>query len=149
MSRTILFLALALALASLAAACTTVEPLDAQGTWDLQLTTAPTGTCFDPNKVVAASMTVRLDDAGTYLFTPADPEPGDTATGTYRCTESECEFDITMMELSKTQGGATITLTTVLDLRINEELAISGTGNVTASGGLTCAHVLTVGGTVQ
>jgi hypothetical protein len=138
---------LSLALASLAAACTVAEPLDAQGTWNLQLTTAATGTCFAPNRVFTATMTARLED-GTYLFTPANPEPGDTATGSFVCTEDECDFDLTMTELEQTQGGAQVTLTTTLDININESLAISGTGNVTASGGSTCSHAITVGGNV-
>ena len=76
------------------AACTS-EPLDVQGTWNLQLTTAATGTCFNLNQVVNSMVKAELKD-GTYVFTPNDPDPGDTIEGSFECRETECDFDLTL-----------------------------------------------------
>ncbi|MEJ7600629.1 MAG: hypothetical protein WKG01_22165 [Kofleriaceae bacterium] len=127
-------------------ACTS-EPLDVQGTWNLQLTTAASGTCFTPNQVFTSTVKADLVD-GTYVFTPSNPEPGDTVEGSFECRESECDFDLTLGEMVMVQQGAA-TLTTDLEIRINDDLAISGTGNVTGSGAITCTHAVTIGGTVQ
>lgn len=122
------------------------EPLDASGTWNLQITTGATGTCFNPNQVFTSMVTADFN-GDTYVFTPSNPEPGDTVSGSFECGE-ECDFDLTLGEVVAT-GTGNVNLTTVLEIHINEELAISGTGNVTGSGALTCAHPVTIGGTVQ
>jgi hypothetical protein len=125
----------------------TAEPLDVQGTWNLQLTTGATGTCFNPNQVINTTVATTLED-DTYKFAPANPQPGDTIAGSFECREDECDFDLTVGEVATTQQG-NVTFTTVLEIHINDALAISGTGNVTGVGAINCTHPVTVGGTVQ
>lgn len=122
------------------------EPLDASGTWDLQITTGATGTCFNPNQVFTTTVGAEFN-GDTYVFTPSNPEPGDTVSGSFECGE-ECDFDLTLGEVVMT-GTGNVNLTTLLELHIDDELAISGTGNVTGTGAVTCSHPITVGGTVR
>ncbi|HEY5934773.1 MAG TPA: hypothetical protein VIU61_09065 [Kofleriaceae bacterium] len=120
------------------------EPLDASGTWNLQLFTGA-GSCNNPGELLDVSVIADFNGE-TYVFTVPGAGPDDLVSGSFECGE-ECDFDLRIESYQRTLPMGTSTF--LVDLHIDEALAISGTGELTIRGDRNCSLRLTATGMVQ
>lgn len=118
------------------------DPLPIDGTWNVVMTMGA-GTCAAPGRTETTTVLV-VRDGDDYEFQFSPPNPDDEVSGSARCVEDSCDVDL---EFVTHDGAATFTFD--LEMEIDSDLVVSGTGTLDASGSASsCTQNLTIAGTI-